>query len=126
MTEKPVIDPWGSLLVQDYEKLIHDFGIEHFDASIFPNPNRAMRRGVVFGGRDLKIIADCIKNKKPFYALTGIMPSAPRLHFGTKLVVENLRYFQDHGAQTYILVADLEAAATRGLSLEEGRKRALE
>ena len=37
-----------------------------------------------------------------------------------------MKYFQAHGAQTYVLIADLESAATRGISVEEGRKRALE
>ena len=121
-----IIDPWGSELVGSYEKIVQDFGLEVFEPSLFPEPNRLMRRKVVFAGRDLKIIADCIRHKKPYYALSGIMPSGEKVHFGTKMVVENLRYFQEHGAKTYILIADLEAAATRGVSLEEARSRALE
>lgn len=121
-----IIDPWGSALVEDYEKIVKDFGLEVFNQKIFPNPNRMMRRGVVFAGRDFKQISDAIKNKNKFYALTGFMPSGDKLHFGNKMVVENLRYFQDHGAETYILVADLEAAAARGVTLDEARKRALD
>ncbi len=120
-----IIDPWGATLIEDYEKLIKDFGMEHFDSKSFPNPNRLMRRGVVFGGRDLQIISDCIKNKRKFYALSGIMPSNDRIHFGNKMVVENLRYFQDHGAVTYMLIADIEASASRGISIEEARERAM-
>jgi len=121
-----IIDPYGSELVEDYTRAIKEFGLEVFMPSMFPEPNRAMRRGVVFAGRDLKIIAKCIKEKKPFYALSGIMPTNEQIHLGNKIVVENLAYFQKHGAMTFILVADLEAAAARGVSLEEGRKRALE
>ena len=121
-----IIDPYGSELVEDYAKAIKDFGLEVFTPTTFPEPNRVMRRGVVFAGRDLKIIARCIKEKKPFYALSGIMPTNDQIHLGNKIVVENLAYFQKHGAITFILVADLEAAAARGVSLEEGRKRALE
>ncbi|MBW2986316.1 tryptophan--tRNA ligase [Candidatus Woesearchaeota archaeon] len=121
-----IIDPWGAELAEDYDKIVKSFGLEVFDSSIFPEPNRIMRRGTVFAGRDLKIIADCIKKKKPFYALTGIMPSGDKIHFGNKMVVENLKYFQDHGAETYILVADLEAASTRGVTLEQARQRALD
>lgn len=123
---KKIIDPWGSELLEDYEKIIKDFGLEVFDPKLFPKPNRIMRRGVVFAGRDLKIISDAIKNKKRFYVLSGIMPTNDKIHFGTKMVVENIKYFQEHGAETYILIADLEAASTRGVSLEEARKRALE
>ena len=121
-----IIDPWGSGLLEDYEKIIKDFGLEMFHSGIFPNPNRIMRRGVVFAGRDLKIISDAIKHRKKYYVLSGIMPSNEKIHFGTKMVVENIKYFQEHGAQTYILVADLEAASTRGVTLEEARKRALD
>ena len=65
------------------------------------------------------------KNKKKFYVLSGMMTTNEKIHFGTKMVVENIRYFQEHGAITYILIADLEAASTRGISLQEARKRAV-
>ncbi len=121
-----IIDPWGSELAEDYEKIIQKFGLETFNPKLFPDPNRIMRRGIVFAGRDLKRISDAIKKKQKFYVLSGIMPTAERIHFGTKMVVENIRYFQEQGAKAYILVADLEAAATRGVSLEEAKKRAFE
>ncbi len=119
------IDPWGEGLIHDYKKTALHFGLELFDPNLFPSPNRLMRRGINFAGRDLKRIAECIKTKKPFYVLTGIMPSADKLHFGNKSVVENVKYFQKQGAETFVLVADLESAATRGVSVEEGRKRAM-
>jgi len=121
-----IIDPWGSVLIDDYEKIIDEFGLEQFNLELFPKPNRIMRRGVVFAARDQEIIANAIKNKKPFYVLSGIMPSAEKIHFGNKMVVENIRYFQEHGAHSFILIADLEAAATRGISLEEAQQRALD
>ena len=124
--KQKIIDPWGSGLLEDYEKIIKDFGLEIFNSKLFPNPNRIMRRGVVFAGRDLKIISDAIKHKRKYYVLTGIVPSNDKIHFGNKMVVENMRYFQEHGAETYILVADLEAASARGVTLEEARKMALE
>jgi tryptophanyl-tRNA synthetase len=52
------------------------------------------------------------------------MPSADKIHLGNKAQVENLRYFQENNALTYILIADLEAMTTRGISLEEARERA--
>ena len=121
-----IIDPWGAELAEDYDKIVKSFGLEVFDSSMFPNPNRMMRRGTVFAGRDLKIISECIKKKKPFYALTGIMPTGDKIHLGNKMVVENLKYFQEHGAETYILVADLEAASTRGVTLKQARQRAMD
>ena len=124
--KQKIIDPWGSGLLEDYGKLVKDFGLEIFDSELFPNPNRIMRRNVVFAGRDLKVISDAIKNKKKYYVLSGIMPSNEKIHFGNKMVVESIKYFQEHGADTYILVADLEAASTRGVTLDEARKSALE
>ena len=117
------IDPWGSALPEDYEKIISDFGLERF-SGVFPEPNKLMRRGVVFAGRDLKVIADCIKQKKPYYVLSGIMPSSEKIHFGNKLVVDNIKYFQEHGGKAYVVVADLESSAARGVSLGEAKKNA--
>ncbi len=123
---RKIIDPWGSTLIEDYDKLIKDFHLDKFNANLFPEPNRLMRRGAVFSGIGVKEIANAIKEKKPFYVLSGIMPSAEKIHFGNKMVVEMISYFQKQGADTYILIADLEAEATRGISLEEARKRALD
>lgn len=121
------IDPWGSELAEDYGKIIKQFGLEEFDPTLLPDPNILMRRGVTFASRDLKTVADAIKKKEKYYVLTGIMPSGERIHFGNKMTIENIKYFQEHGAtKTYVLVADLETAATRGISLEEARKRAME
>lgn len=122
------IDPWGSELPEDYAKIIRDFGLEKFDIDKLklPNPNRLMRRGVVFAGRDLNIIAKCIHDAKPFYVLSGIMPTNDKIHFGNKMVVEEIKYFQEQGAHAYILVADLESAAARGVSISEAKKRAIE
>lgn len=120
-----LIDPWGDTLIEDYKKVIENFGLEKFNTEMFPNPNALMRRGLVFAGRDLKRISESIKLKKPFYVLSGIMPSAEKLHFGNKSVVDNVKYFQEQGGETYIVIADLEASATRNVSVEEARNRAL-
>src|SRR3989338_5579296 len=117
-----LIDPWGSELVADYEKLVTDFGLDVFHPKFFPDPNLHMRRGTVFAGIGLKRISEAIRKKEPYYVLTGIMPSAEQIHFGTKILIENVRYFQEHGASTFLLVADLEAHATRGIPLEEARR----
>ncbi len=120
------IDPWTSSMPEDYAKIVKKFGLQKFDEGDFPNGNTLMRRGFVFAGRDLKKISDCIKQKKPFYALTGIMPTTDKVHFGTKSIIDMMVYFQKQGADIYVLVADLESAATRGVDLKEAKKIALE
>src|SRR3989339_363309 len=122
---KPIIDPYGSELIADYQKLITDFGLEPFPANAFPNPNRLMRRNIIFAGRGLDAIAKAIREHKPYYVLTGIMPTAEKIHLGTKMVIEQVKYYQDHGAETYVLIADLEAAAAREVTLDEAKNRAL-
>jgi len=124
--KQKIIDPYGSELVEDYVKIIKDFGLDSFNANNYPEPNRLMRRGTVFAERDMKPVIKAMIEKKKFYVLSGIMPTAQKVHFGTKMVVENIAYFQKHGARTYCLVADLEAAAARGVSLDVARKNALE
>ena len=121
-----IIDPYGSELVEDYTKIIKDFGLDSFSHKNYPKPNRIMRRGVVFAERDMKAVLKAMKEKKPFYVLSGIMPTAEKIHFGTKMVIENIAYFQKQGAKTFCLVADLEAAAARGVPLKDAKKNALE
>jgi len=126
----PLVDPWGAVLVEDYVRVMEQFGLEPFTDEFLralPNPNKLMRRKVVFCHRDLWVIAEAIRERRPFYVLTGIMPSAPKIHLGTRMVIENFKYFQEAGAtEAFLLVADVEAVATRGLTLQEARRRALE
>lgn len=124
-TQKVMVDPWGNTLVEDYSRLIREFGMQEFDLSIMPKPSTQMRRGIIFGGQDLNIIAETIKNKKKFYCLTGIMPSAEKIHLGTEAIIQQVKYYQENGAETYVLIADVESQATRGVPIEEGKRRAL-
>tara|TARA_B100000886_G_scaffold282603_1_gene206844 strand:+ start:67 stop:1362 length:1296 start_codon:yes stop_codon:yes gene_type:complete len=89
-----------------------------------PNPGMLHRRGIVFGHRDLDVITDSITKGDPFGVLTGLMPSG-RMHLGHSMVIEQVRWFQDQGADVTVAVADLEALATRGTSLSDGREIAL-
>ena len=128
MKEKQTVkvDPWGKALVQDYARLIKDFGMHAFDIEMMPSPSIQMKRGMIFGGQDLNVIAEAIKQKKNFYCLTGIMPSSEKIHLGTEAVIQNVKYFQENGADTYVLIADVESQAARGVPIKEGKKRALE
>lgn len=126
MTKKEFIDPWGSELPGDYLKIIKKFGLEKFEHSLFPNQNKLMRRGIIFAGRGLKIISKAIREKKSYYCLTGMMPSSEKIHLGNKLVIDSVVYFQNHGADSYVLIADLESLATRNVDLETANKRAVE
>ena len=53
------------------------------------------------------------------------MPSG-KMHLGHSMVIEQVKWFQEHGGDVNVAVADLEALATRSKSLSEGRKTAME
>jgi len=126
MAEK--LDPWASdIRVKDYGKLEKEFGIEPIETVLakIPGPLIYMRRGMMFGHRDFGRILDAMAKKKPFVMMTGLMPSG-KFHLGHKMLADEIVYLQEHGAKVYLCVADIEAYNTRGISLEEGRKTALE
>ncbi len=119
------IDPWSSDGETDYNRIVNQFGLEKVDPTLLPNPGMLHRRGIVFAHRDLDVAVRCIRDKAPLGVLTGLMPSG-RMHLGHSMVIEQVKWFQEQGADVTVAVADLEALATRGTSLSEGRKTAIE
>jgi tryptophanyl-tRNA synthetase len=120
------IDPWSSTTYQDYSRLRDEFGIQEFSENLWndlPHPHRLLRRGIIFGHRDFNLIHDSVLKKKPWAILTGIMPSG-KMHLGHKMVIDEVIYYQSIGADIFIAVADIEAYATRGYTLEETKDMA--
>ena len=121
------IDPWSSTTYQDYTRLRDEFGIEEFTEDNWrdlPHPHKLLRRGIVFGHRNFELIHDAIRKKKPWAILTGLMPSG-KMHLGHKMVIDEVNYYQSIGADIFIAVADIEAFATRGYTLKETEKLAV-
>jgi tryptophanyl-tRNA synthetase len=118
--DEVALDPWGASTVADYRKLFEEFGIEEVDDVLgeVPAPHYLMRRGVIFGHRDYRPVAEAMLNDEPFAALSGFMPTGDP-HIGHKLVFDELIYHQQQGGDAYGLIADLEAHAARGLSWDE-------
>ena len=114
------IDPWASQQSTDYQRLRDEFGIEPFDPDVLPEPSPLMERGVIFGQRGFDRVARAVRRADPWGVLTGLMPSGP-MHFGHKLVMDQVTYYQRLGADVTIAVADVEAYATRGMPLEKAR-----
>ena len=119
------IDPWASKGIKNYDEICEKFGLEKIDHTTLPEPTHLHRRGIIFAHRDLDSILSARKAGKPFGVLSGLMPSG-QMHLGHKMVIDQARWFQDLGGDVTIAVADLEAHATRGLSLEKCRKYAIE
>ncbi len=117
------IDPWASQQSTDYARLRNEFGIQAFDPETVPEPSALMQRGVIFGQRGFDLVARAIRRGEPFGVLTGLMPSGP-MHLGHKLVMDQVIWYQRLGADVTITVADVEAWATRNMSLEKAREYA--
>jgi len=110
----------------DYDKLSEEFGIKPMPKlpSVFMK-NILFRRKVVFAHRDFERILDCIKNKRKFVMMTGLMPTG-KFHLGHMLLAQQFVFYQKLNAKLYIAVADLEAYNARQQSLVESRKIAIE
>jgi len=122
-----IIDPWSSEKYE-YEKLFENFGIERFTPNLWndlPNAPFFFRRNIVFGHRDFDKIKRAINSNGKWAILTGLMPSG-KMHFGHKIVIDQVIYYQSIGADINIAVADIEAYATRGFSLKEAERLAIE
>ncbi len=116
-----VVSAFGNSVISDYSKLLKDFGVESSSKVIFPSPLTIMRRGIVFGHRDIKPVLDAMKLGKPFAVMSGIKPSN-FFHLGSKMVVDEIVYFQKHGGLAYYAFADLESLVDNGLSFNESRE----
>jgi len=127
MTKKKFeVNPWEVKGNIDYNKLVKEFGIEPLKKlpEIFEK-NVLFRRKIIFAHRDIQRILMAIKDKKKFVMMTGLMPSG-NFHLGHMLVAQQMVFYQKLGAKIYIAVADLEAYNSRGSTLKEMRKVAIE
>ena len=119
------IDPWATEGVQNYKEICEKFGLETINPDELPSPTHLHRRGIIFAHRDLDNVLEARNAGRPFGVLSGLMPSG-KIHLGHKMVIDQARWYQELGGDVTITVADLEAHATRGLSLEDFRKYAIE
>ncbi len=121
------VNPWGNELV-DYERLFAGFGLQKISKEVRERfkDSAGFRRGLVFAHRDLDKFLKTADAGKPVAVLSGIKPSSP-FHLGSKLTAEEIIFFQRHlKAKAYYCIADLEAYADNGLSLEQGHETAVD
>ncbi|MFZ1898805.1 tryptophan--tRNA ligase [Methanoregula sp.] len=122
MTE-PQINPWSSTPSLNVEKTFAEFGIDPIAPVLpeLPEVPYFMRRGIVVGQRDYLPIARAIRNHTPFHLLTGFMPSG-HPHLGHLMLMREIVWHVQQGANGYVTIADREAYAVRGLSWEKCRE----
>jgi tryptophanyl-tRNA synthetase len=111
-----------------YQEKISELGLKTIDrfADYYPDPNRLLKMRVVFAHRDLESVAQAIEEEKPWAVISGLNPSGP-LHFGHKLVFDELLWLQKQGADIYIPVTNDESYVVgKAKSLGESRRTAYE
>ena len=124
--QKTVINPYGTTIIEDYERLYNEFGIQPFKPllSQIPNPSKYMRRNIIFGHRDFNRILHAIKNRETFAVMSGIKPTG-EFHLGTLMTAQEVIYFQKQGARAFYCIADIEAYEDNNIPFEESRKFAV-
>lgn len=121
-----IVTPWEVKGNIDYDKLIHEFGLQEFKE--LPKECHKLtlfRRGIIFAHRDFGRIAEAIEKKKRFVVMTGLMPSG-KFHFGHKMLAEQLIFYQSMGAKVYLTVADIEAYNSRVPDMKALQQTAIE
>jgi tryptophanyl-tRNA synthetase len=120
------LDPFGTTVIEDYEKLYEEFGIQPFKQILpqMPDPNAAMRRGVIFGHRDFERILQAVKDHEEYAVMSGIKPTG-EFHLGTLQTAREVIYFQQHGAKAFYCIADVEAYEDNHIQFERSQKYAV-
>jgi len=120
------IDPWSSEQIFDYSKLFEEFGMSKITPEISAKLNFGLAsRGLLFAHRDLDLWLKDASEGKPVAVMSGIKPSS-EFHLGSKLTAEEMIFFQKRfGAKVFYAIADLEAYADNGLTLEQTHETAV-
>ncbi|MEM1586293.1 MAG: tryptophan--tRNA ligase [Candidatus Bathyarchaeia archaeon] len=121
-----ILDPFGATLIEDYERLFTEFGIQPLKPLLpeIPNPLMAMRRGVIFGHRDFERILEVMKSRGNFAVMSGIKPTS-EFHLGTLMTVREIIYFQQQGATAFYCIADIESYEDNGIPFKESERIAI-
>jgi len=94
--EEMKVTPWEVKGEIDYGRLMKEFGIKKIPVlSDTFQENVLFRREVVFAQRDFERILDCIKNKKKFVMMTGLMPTG-KFHIGHMILAQQMIFYQNY------------------------------
>jgi tryptophanyl-tRNA synthetase len=121
------LDPWSAALPADVHKLFEQFGLEKIPPAVQTRfaSSPLFARHIIIAHRALGAWMKAADEKKPVAIMSGIKPSG-EFHLGSKQTADEIIFFQKtFGAKVYYAIADLEANADNGISLEEGRKNAV-
>ncbi len=120
------IDPWGQTSVDDYERLMNEFGVQPITELVekIPTAHRYFNRNIIFGHRDFDKILKAIQEEKPWGVLSGIKPSGP-FHFGSFTTATEIVFLQKLGGQAFYCIADWESYEDNGITPEDALETAI-
>lgn len=122
------IDPWSSEMPKDVQKLYTEFGLEKISPAMKKRFEKShlFSRDIIVAHRDFaKWMKAAEGGKGKAAIMSGIKPSGD-FHLGSKQTAEEMIFLQkEFGAKVFYGIADLEAYADNGLSLEKGREIAI-
>ncbi len=123
---KSVLDPFGTSVIEDYERLYKEFGIQPFASLLdhIPDPSKFMRRNIIFGHRDFDRVLQVMKAQETFAVMSGIKPTG-EFHLGTLMTAQEVIYFQQQGAKAFYCIADVEAYEDNNIPFEHSRRYAI-
>ncbi|ENN95691.1 tryptophanyl-tRNA ligase [Methanocaldococcus villosus KIN24-T80] len=119
-----MLTPWDVPEIIDYKKTMEQFGIKEITDEM-KDLHHFFRRNIILGHRDFDKVLEAIKNKNDFAVVSGMMPSG-KMHFGHKMVVDMLKFYQKYTDEIYIPIADLEAYWARNISFEKAKDIAID
>jgi len=88
------------------------------------NQHYLMRRGIIFAHKDFEDIRDIINEGKRFVVVTGMMLHE-KIHFGHKCVIDQIKWYQEMGAEIFIALSDIESWLWGDISIKEAIKNAM-
>lgn len=122
MVDEARLDPWGITDIKDYSRLFDEFGIEPIEPLLdrIRDLSPLIRRGAIFGHRDLGRILEAADKGESYAVMSGIKPTGP-LHLGSKMTVEEIIFFQKMAPTgvAFYGIADVEAFCDNGLPFSE-------
>ncbi|MFH0836318.1 MAG: tryptophan--tRNA ligase [Candidatus Micrarchaeota archaeon] len=125
----PEINPWGSELVTDYDKLFKEFGLQPITPELLKKIGldyRGFRRGIIFAHRDFDKFVEATEKGRKTAVMSGIKPSS-EFHLGSKMTAEEIIYLQKRfGSTVFYAVADYESYADNGISFEDAHEFAVD
>ncbi len=82
------------------------------------------KRRIVYGQTGFRDAEDSILHRKPFSVVTGLK-TGRRLHYGTKCVLDQVRWYWEHGANVHIALSDIESWTFNHIPVFEASQKAL-